>query len=93
MVLKIFQFLDKDFESCTGSVWTLTIQVCLHKIGASLLEKLTICIYNAGLLREHCMVAIFALVLQLQRLDNDPNIQYYHGIALSTNNLIERMIS
>ena len=24
---------------------------------------------------------------------NDPNIQYYHGIASNTNNLIERMIS
>ena len=36
-------------------------QVCLHKIGASALGKLTICIDNAGTLRGHCIVAIFLL--------------------------------
>ena len=33
-------------------------QVCLHKIGARWLGKLTICIDNAGPLRGHCIVAM-----------------------------------
>ena len=35
------------------------IQVHLHKIGAHLLGKLTICIDYAGPLWEHCILAIF----------------------------------
>ena len=48
--IKKFEFRVVTFE--------LNQTIYLHKIGARLLGKLTICIDNAGPLRGHCIVAM-----------------------------------